>query len=186
MGDDGVEGPSGLRSQHAQARFRAVLGNFPSGVVVVTAVDPDGQPVGMSIGTFTSVSLDPPLVGFLAALTSTSYARIRASGSFCINVLSAEQESVCRSFAARGSNKFDGIDWQPTGSGSPLLDQVVAWIDCDVDAVHRAGDHDIVIGRVRGLDVASVDLPLLFFRGGFGHFAQSSPSGPAQPNLLEP
>lgn len=154
--------------------------------MVVTALDPDGQPVGMSVGTFSSVSLNPPLVGFLAALTSTSYLRIRASGSFCINVLSSDQEPVCRSFAARGSNKFDGIGWQSAGSGSPLLDGVVAWIDCDIDTVHRAGDHDIVIGRVRDLDVASQDLPLLFFRGGFGLFAHTGPPVPAQPDLLEP
>lgn len=153
-------------------------------MVVVTAIDPDGQPAGMSVGTFTSVSLDPPLVAFMAASTSTSYSRIRASGSFCINVLSAGQEPLCRSFAARGSNKFDGVAWQAAGSGSPILGGVVAWIDCDIDAVHRAGDHDVVIGRVRALDVASVDVPLLFFRGAFGEFVATSLTAPAQPDLL--
>jgi len=170
----------------AQGRLRTVLGNFPTGVVVVTALDAQRQPVGMSAGTFTSVSLDPPLVAFLAALTSTSFPRIRASGSFCINVLSADQEPVCRSFAASGSDKFAGIGWHPAGSGSPLLDGVVAWMDCDIDTIHRAGDHDIVIGRVRELDVASGELPLLFFRGGFGQFAHASLTAPAQPDLLEP
>ncbi len=151
---------------------------------MVTAIDGDGQPVGMSVGTFMSVSLDPPLVGFLSALTSTSYPRIRESGSFCINVLSADQEQLCRGFAASGSHKFDGIDWWPAGSGSPRLVGVVAWIDCDVETVHRTGDHDIVIGRVRDLDVASVGLPLVFFRGGFGEFTPRSLTDPAQPDLL--
>ncbi|MGI8722539.1 MAG: flavin reductase family protein, partial [Geodermatophilaceae bacterium] len=186
MSDDEAESQPGMPDRHAHARFRAVLGHFPTGVVVVTALDPEGQPVGMSAGTFTSVSLEPPLVGFLAALTSTSYPRIRASGSFCVNVLNADQEPLCRSFAVSGSKKFDGIAWKPAGSGSPLLDGVVAWIDCDIEAVHRAGDHDIVIGRVRDLDVAGVDEPLLVLRGAFGHFAQSSPGAPAQPDLFEP
>ena len=163
-----------------------MLGHFPTGVVVVTAVDADGQPAGLTAGTFTSVSLNPPLVAFLAARTSTSYRRIRASGSFCINVLSAEQETVCRSFAASGNDKFAGIPWRPAGSGSPLLDDVVAWIDCDIDNMYEAGDHDIVIGRVRELDVANGDLPLLFFRGGYGQFATASLTAPAQPDLLEP
>ena len=170
----------------ADRRLRTVLGHFPTGVVVVTAVDADGQPAGMTAGTFTSVSLDPPLVAFLAARPSSSYRRIRTSGSFCINVLSADQEPVCRTFAAPGNEKFTGIGWQPAGSGSPLLDGVVAWIDCDIETIHEAGDHDIVIGRVRELDVASGELPLLFFRGGYGQFAHASLTAPAQPDLLEP
>jgi len=186
LSPDTGTGDAPRRPREAQGRLRTVLGHFPTGVVVVTALDANGEPVGLSAGTFTSVSLDPPLVAFLAALTSTSYPRIRASGSFCINVLSADQEPVCRSFAASGSDKFAGIGWHPAGSGSPLLDGVVAWIDCDIDTIHRAGDHDIVIGRVRELDVASGDLPLLFFRGGFGQFAHASLTAPAQPDLLEP
>lgn len=155
--DTGPEsgGADRLPGWSRDSRFRSVLGHFPTGVVVVTALDALCRPVGMSAGTFTSVSLDPPLVAFLAAVSSTSYPRIRASGSFCINVLSADQEPVCRSFAASGSDKFAGIGWRPAGSGSPLLDGVVAWIDCDIDIIHQAGDHDIVIGRVRDLDVAS-------------------------------
>lgn len=186
--DTGPEsgGADRLPGWSRDSRFRTVLGHFPTGVVVVTALDALCRPVGMSAGTFTSVSLDPPLVAFLAAVSSTSYPRIRASGSFCINVLSADQEPVCRSFAASGSDKFAGIGWRPAGSGSPLLDGVVAWIDCDIDIIHQAGDHDIVIGRVRDLDVASGELPLLFFRGGFGQFAHASLTAPAQPDLLEP
>lgn len=167
-------------------RFRTVLGHLPTGVVVVTGLDPEGEPAGLAAGTFTSVSLDPPLVAFVTARTSTSYPRIRASGAFCINVLGAHQEPICRAFAASGTDKFDGIEWVPAASGSPRLLGVVAWVDCVIDAIHPAGDHDIVIGRVRDLDVASGDLPLLFYRGGYGRFTHTVAGEPAPTDPSDP
>lgn len=146
--------------------FRRVLGHLPTGVVVVTATD-GAEPVGMAVGTFTSVSLAPPLVAFLPAANSTSFPRIRAAGSFCANVLAADQEPVCRAFATRGGDKFADLGWRPAGSGAPVLDGVVAWIDCDIAAVYPAGDHFIVIGAVRELDVSSGVPPLVFHRGGY-------------------
>jgi flavin reductase (DIM6/NTAB) family NADH-FMN oxidoreductase RutF len=125
-------------------------------------------PVGMVVGTFTSVSLDPPLVAFMPAKSSTSWPLIRDSGAFCANVLSAEQEELCHSFSRRGGNKFDGIRWTPGGSGSPVLDGVIAWVDCDIDQIVESGDHYIVIGRVRDLDIVQSVTPLAFFRGEFG------------------
>lgn len=150
--------------------FRRVLGHFPTGVAVVTAMCPDGQPAGMAVGSFTSVSLDPPLVGFLPAKSSTSWPRIAEAGKFCVNILGADQEAVCRTFATKGGDKFAELAWQPTASGAPLLDGVVAWIDCDLENVFEAGDHYIAVGRVRELDVAEPTLPLLFFQGGYGRF----------------
>ena len=94
-------------------RFRHVLGHFPTGVVVVTAMHEESGPVGMAVGSFTSVSLDPPLVAFLPDRGSTSFPKIRAAGSFCINVLADDQEHVCRTFAARGGNKYGQAAWQP-------------------------------------------------------------------------
>lgn len=155
-------------------RFRQVLGHFPTGVAVVTAIGGDGEPAGMAVGSFTSVSLDPPLVAFLPDRSSTSWPRIEESGSFCVNILGAHQEDVCRTFAVKGGDKFAGLPWRPAASGSPLLDGVVAWIDCDIETVHEAGDHYIVIGRVRELDVANPNLPLLFFQGGYGRFTPAS------------
>jgi flavin reductase (DIM6/NTAB) family NADH-FMN oxidoreductase RutF/DNA-binding IclR family transcriptional regulator len=152
------------------SRFRQVLGQYPTGVCVVTAIGPDGRPVGMSVGSFTSVSLDPPLVAFMPDKKSTSWPKIRPSGAFCVNVLSAEQDSVCRSFASKAPDKFQGIPWRAASSGSPVIDGVVAWIDCDLLRVDDAGDHEIAIGRVRELDIESKSLPLLFFRGGYGQF----------------
>ena len=148
-------------------RFRKVLGHYPTGISVVTAMSADG-PVGMVVGTFTSVSLDPPLVAFMPAKSSTSWPLIRDAGKFCANVLSAEQEELCRNFSKRGGNKFDGVKWTAGASGSPILDDVIAWVDCDIDQIVESGDHYIVIGRVRDLDIVQSVTPLAFFRGEFG------------------
>lgn len=156
-----------LESTIDAARFRSVLGHYPTGVSVVTASGTEG-PAGMVVGTFTSVSLDPPLVAFLPDKSSTSWPLIRASGSFCANVLSAEQEQLCRQFAKSGGNKFDGVTWQPGPSGSPILDGVVAWVDCNIEQVVESGDHYIVIGRVQALDVKQPAAPLAFIQGKFG------------------
>ena len=152
------------------ALFRRVLGHYPTGVCVVTAVEADGAQVGMVVGSFTSVSLDPPLVAFFPDRKSSSWPRIQQAGRFCVNILGSEQLDLCRRFAASGGDKFAGVSHRISGNGSPVLDDVVAWIDCDLDAVHEAGDHFIVLGRVRELDVARPERPLLFFQGAYGEF----------------
>ena len=156
------------------ARFRQVLGHFPTGVAVITGVDADGRPAGMAIGSFSSVSLDPPLVAFMPDKSSSSWPKFRDSGHFCVNILGSDQESVCRTFAVSGGDKFAELAWHPAGSGSPILDGVLAWIDCDIDVVHEAGDHYIVIGQVREMEVGSTALPLVFFQGGYGRFSSLS------------
>jgi flavin reductase (DIM6/NTAB) family NADH-FMN oxidoreductase RutF/DNA-binding IclR family transcriptional regulator len=156
------------------AKFRQVLGHFPTGVAVVTGKDADGNPAGMAVGSFSSVSLDPPLVAFMPDKSSSSWPKFRDSGAFCVNILGAEQESVCRAFAMKGGDKFAELAWRPASSGSPILDGALAWIDCDIDVVHEAGDHDIVIGLVRELDIGTPALPLVFFQGGYGRFSSLS------------
>lgn len=159
------------------ARFRNILGHFPTGVVAVTALDTDGNPVGMAVGSFTSVSLDPPLVAFLPDKSSSTFPKILASGRFCANVLGAEQQPVCRSLSRQGIDKFADIDWTPTPSGMPRITGSLAWIDCEIDAVHDAGDHHIVVGRVRHLELDTPESPLIFFQGGYGGFdASRSPA----------
>lgn len=155
--------------------FRKVLGHFPTGVAVITGIDPEGKPAGMAIGSFTSVSLNPPLVAFLPDKSSSSWPKIEPSGKFCVNILASEQESICRAFAVKGGDKFAQFDWNPSPiTGSPRLDDVVAWIDCEIDQVVDAGDHYIVIGKVLELDVLNPSLPLLFFQGGYGRFTALS------------
>jgi flavin reductase (DIM6/NTAB) family NADH-FMN oxidoreductase RutF len=152
------------------ARYRQVLGHFITGVTVITAVH-DGTPAGLAVNSFTSVSLDPPLVAFCAAKSSTTWPSIQAAGHFCVNVLAEEQEDVSRLFATRGADKFSGIGWRRAGqTGSPILNDVLAWIECITEAEHDAGDHLVVIGRVVDLDVARERKPLVFFRGGYGRF----------------
>lgn len=166
-------------------RFREVLSTYPTGVTVVTATAADETPVGMAVGSFTSVSLDPPLVAFFPEKTSSTFPKIREAGAFCVNVLGAAQERTCRSFATRGIDKFDGIGWSASGTGSPLLDDVIAWIDCTIESVTDVGDHYIVIGRVRALDTVSTTAPLVFYRGGYGRFSSSSLVAAYEPDLAE-
>jgi 3-hydroxy-9,10-secoandrosta-1,3,5(10)-triene-9,17-dione monooxygenase reductase component len=161
-----------VRSTVDGARFRQVLGHFPTGVTVITAIT-DAGPVGLAVGSFFSVSLDPPLVAFCAGKSSTSYPKIAEVGHYCVNVLADEQEDICRIFASKGDDKFSTIGWRPSpATGAPVINDVLAWIDCEIDAVHEAGDHYIVIGRVHELEVAHEGGPLVFFRGGYGRYTQ--------------
>jgi 3-hydroxy-9,10-secoandrosta-1,3,5(10)-triene-9,17-dione monooxygenase reductase component len=150
--------------------FRDVLGNLPTSVVAVTTIHPGGGPVGMIVGTFTSVSLDPPLVSFLADRSSYSFERIRASGRYCANVLAADQEALSRKMSTGGAAKFDGVEWTRSPMDNPVLAGIVAWVDCDVEKVVELGDHYLAVGRVRHLRVSSPKTPLLFFRGGYGDY----------------
>ncbi len=152
------------------AKFRQVLGHFPTGVTVITA-SADGVPVGLAVGSFSSVSLDPPLVAFFPGSSSSSWPKIEAAGSFCVNILAEDQEDVCRRFASKDDDKFAGLGWAPAGSGAPLIAGVLAWIDCDIHSVTEAGDHFCVMGLVRDLGVEHDGAPLLFFRGGYGRFS---------------
>jgi flavin reductase (DIM6/NTAB) family NADH-FMN oxidoreductase RutF len=151
-------------------RFRQVLGHFPTGVTVITA-DLGGVPVGLTIGSFTSVSLDPPLVGFLPGKSSTSWPDIEQAGHFCVNVLSVDQTDLCWKFAKDTDDKFVDVPWRAAASGAPILDGVLAWIDCRIQAVVEAGDHWFVLGHVLDLD-AHDGVPLLFHRGKLGGFEQ--------------
>ena len=148
------------------SEMRRVLGQFATGVTIVTGND-HGEPVGFACQSFTSVSLDPPLVLFCPAHTSASWPRIRNGGVFSVNVLAGDQVGICKAFATSGNDKFDGVSWHETPWG-PSLDGVLATVGCDIEAVHPAGDHDVVIGRVRRLVTHREAGPLLFFRGQFG------------------
>lgn len=153
------------------AQFRSVLGSYPTGVCAITATGPDGVPVGMVVGTFTSVSLDPPLVGFLPDKSSSSWPLIEAAGGFCVNVLASDQMAACRQIAGKGPDKFAGLDTTPNAQGHPVLPGVIARIDCALHDVIEAGDHWFVLGRVLSLEATRDDDPMLFHRGRYGGFA---------------
>jgi 3-hydroxy-9,10-secoandrosta-1,3,5(10)-triene-9,17-dione monooxygenase reductase component len=154
----------GDAAQAAARAYRDVLGQYASGVTVVTTVL-EGVPVGMTCQSFTSVSLDPPLVAFLPMKTSRAFAAIRKSRRFCVNFLAAEQADVSNTFASLADDKFADVTWAPTSNGMPLIEGTVGWVDCTVQDVHEAGDHYLVIGRVEDLGNGAADKPLLFHRG---------------------
>jgi 3-hydroxy-9,10-secoandrosta-1,3,5(10)-triene-9,17-dione monooxygenase reductase component len=154
------------------ALFRQVLGSYPTGVCAITATVPGGTPVGMVIGSFTSVSLDPPLVGFLPDKNSSTWPLIEAAGHFCVNVLASDQMDVCRQLAAKGPDKFAGLDVELTAHGHPVIAGSIARIDCDIHGVIDAGDHWFVLGKVLSLETVREDDPMLFYRGRYGGFAE--------------
>ncbi len=148
--------------------FRRVLGHLPTGVTVITARDADG-PVGMTCNSFGSVSLEPPLVLFCVGRGSTTWPRLRDAGRLCVNVVAGHHGELSRTFSTRGIDRFDGVGWHERGHG-PGLDDAVAWVECEVEEEREAGDHLIVIGRVRALEGRDEAEPLVFFRGAFGGF----------------
>lgn len=154
-----------------QAEFRRVLGSFATGVTVITApAAPDEDtPAGFACQSFSSLSLDPPLIAFMVGRTSTTWPRIARAGVFCVNVLAADQSALCRAFARSGTDKFTGVEYDTSpASGSPRLTGTLAWIDCTIHAVHTGGDHLIVVGRVNALGTTDGDAaPLLFHKGRF-------------------
>ena len=149
-------------------RFREVMGHFATGVTIITAMEDDG-PVGFTCQAFASLSLDPPLVALAPGKSSTSWPRIAQAGAFCVNILAEEQEALCRDFAVSGGDKFAGVGWRIGGNGAPVLDGVLAWLECGLVATHDAGDHELVIGSVHDMGVTR-GRPLVFYRGGFGRF----------------
>ena len=153
------------------AAFRECLGHYPTGVTVVTARTEDG-PAGFVVGSFFSVSLNPLLVGFAAGRESSTWGAIRPTGAFCVNVLGTHQLDLSSRMSGSG-DRFEGISHSESPvSGAPLLDGVLAWVDCTIDAVHAAGDHDLVVGRVEAFDAhPDGGDPLIFHRRAFGGFA---------------
>ncbi|MFG3105055.1 flavin reductase family protein [Streptomyces sp. NPDC048182] len=157
--------PTELTAPADPAVFRRVLGQVPTSVCVVTATTPAG-PVGVTVGSFTSVSLDPPLVVFYAGRDSASAAAIVGSGRFRVNLLAEDQQEVCAAFASRTADRFAAGDWELAPGAPPRLAGAAAWMECDVEDSFPAGDHVAVLGRVRHLAAAGTRRnPLVFHLG---------------------
>ena len=152
-------------------RFRDVFGHFATGVTIITAMDGE-EPVGMAANSFTSLSLDPPLVLFCVAHSSSTWPRIEAAGKFAVNILGEEHEELSRLFALKGADRFARTSWHRGVSGSPVLDEAIAYIDCDLEAEYPGGDHKIIVGRVLDLDMLEGARPLLFYKGGYSKMHQ--------------
>jgi flavin reductase (DIM6/NTAB) family NADH-FMN oxidoreductase RutF len=159
-------------------RYRHVLGHFVTGVTVVTATHSDG-PAGFTCQSFGALSLEPALVFLCPGKASTSWPKVAASGRFCVNVLADDQSALARRFAVRGGDKFADVRWAAGRfSGAPVLSGVLGWLECEIAAVHEAGDHWFVMARV--LDLAAVDdrRPLTFFRGTLAGLPELPPRHP--------
>jgi 3-hydroxy-9,10-secoandrosta-1,3,5(10)-triene-9,17-dione monooxygenase reductase component len=160
-------------------RFRQVLGHFCTGVTVITTID-DGAPAGFACQSFAALSLDPPLVLFCPSRSSATWSRIARAGHFCANVLADEQRELARVFGSSGPGKFTGVRWSPSSSGAPVLDGALTWVGAVIEAVHEAGDHQVVLGRVTELGACRAGQPLLFYRGRFDVTAARSADGPPE------
>jgi 3-hydroxy-9,10-secoandrosta-1,3,5(10)-triene-9,17-dione monooxygenase reductase component len=163
------------RTGPSPQEMRRAMGAFASGVTVVAGID-GGEPVGFACQSFASVSLEPPLILFCADHRGRSWPRIRASGRFNVSVLAEDQGEVCARFGSGTGRKFDGLAWEESPHGTPVIEGVLLRVECAVQDVHVAGDHDVVIGRVIGLDVPGHERePMIFFRGKLGLGADEPP-----------
>jgi len=155
-----------------RARFRHVLSHFASGVVVVTGIT-SGRPAGLTCQSFTSLSLDPPMVLFCPSKASRSWPQLTTAPFLCINILSHGQRRLSDAFARSGADKFAGVTWTPTPHGAPALDGAAAHIEARVAGRHDGGDHHIVICRVESLAATAHADPLLYYRSGYHTLHQS-------------
>ena len=155
--------------------FRRVLGHFATGVTILTTIDAEGRPTGLTVSAFCSVSLDPPQILVCVDHKSQSYPALRDGASFAVNILCSEHEAVSRRFATTRLDKFDGIPWSRGVLGVPLIDGALAHLECRTVSRHVEGDHTILVGRVEEARNGSGE-PLLYFRGKYGRLA-STPSG---------
>ena len=165
----GAQPPPEHLSPNEAAHFRKVLGRYPTGVMVVTT-EHEGVRHGMALNSFISVSLDPPLVAFCPARSSSTWPRMRPAGRLVLNILDHESEEISRRFAARDIDRFEGTDVFPAPSGLPVLQAAIGWLDCTLEAEHEGGDHTIVVARVEALGLREGD-SLVFMGGAYGRFS---------------
>jgi 3-hydroxy-9,10-secoandrosta-1,3,5(10)-triene-9,17-dione monooxygenase reductase component len=155
-----------LETEQAKHDLRHIMGHYATGASIVTATL-DGQPTGMAVNSLTSVSLEPPLILFCPDKKSETWPIIRDAGSFVVNILAHGQDHICRTFAKKGVDRFAEIGYRETPNGHPVLNDTLAYLECEIEAIHDAGDHYVTIGRVLGLGVGEAARPLVFYRGAF-------------------
>ncbi|MGV9709784.1 flavin reductase family protein [Gordonia sp. NPDC003424] len=151
------------------AQFRQVFGTLPTGVTAITGLTDCGTPCGLIVGTFGSLSQDPPLATFCVDKGSSTWPKLRSLGRFTANILSTDQLPVCRALARKGEEKFRGISYTESVIGTPRIAGAAAWVDCEVLSEVVAGDHFVIVGAIRALDAGEGDA-MLFRAGKFGDF----------------
>lgn len=167
--------PFSSRTVIEPLRFREVLGHYASGITVISSYV-DDELIGFTCQSFHSVSMSPPLISFSVMSRSASYPKIRKAGRFVVNILSDEQVKISNQFARRGSEKWQGVEWQKSPLGNPIIVGSLHWLDCEIYAEHTAGDHLIVVGEVKALNLqqAEATQPLLYFKGQYRNIAEHS------------
>lgn len=152
--------------------FREALGHYASGITVITSRI-DDEPIGFTCQSFHSVSMSPPLVSFSVMSNSYSYPKIRRAGRFAVNILSGEQIGISNLFARQGADKWSNVETHESPLGNPLIAGSLHWLDCEIHAEHAAGDHLIVIGEVKALNLQDTTAaePLLYFKGQYRNLA---------------
>ncbi|MEC9345873.1 MAG: flavin reductase family protein [Pseudomonadota bacterium] len=155
--------------------LRDTMGMFATGVTIITAVDGEGRPVGLTANSFNSVSLDPPLVLFSLDHRANCAAAFARGQPFAVNILGADQEAQSNHFASKSEDKFadSAFDWAPGENGCALIAGAIATLECAVESVHEGGDHWIIVGRVSRVVRAEEPDPLLFWRGRYLRIAGS-------------
>ncbi|SMX45536.1 flavin reductase family protein [Octadecabacter ascidiaceicola] len=156
--------------------YRRALGSFPTGVTIVTAFDSNRQPWGLTANSFTSVSLEPPVISVCIAKTGRAFSTLANTSSFAVNILAADQKDLALHFASNVENRFDGTLWHANTEGAPLLPGASAQLDCTVRARIDAEDHEILLGLVENY-THQPGAPLVYCRGTF--FAAPQPEIPA-------
>jgi flavin reductase (DIM6/NTAB) family NADH-FMN oxidoreductase RutF len=154
-----------------QQRLRQVFGAFPSGVAAVAALV-EGAPVGIAASSFTTVSLDPPLVSFCIAHTSETWPLLRAAPRLGVSILSAQQQHAGRQLAGRSAHRFADVSWRATEDGAVVLERASGWFETSIEQQVRAGDHDIVVLRVHDLNADHDISPLVFHASQFRRLEQ--------------
>jgi flavin reductase (DIM6/NTAB) family NADH-FMN oxidoreductase RutF len=150
-----------------QREFRTALGQFATGITVVTTCSPDGEMLGITANSFNSVSLDPPLILFSLEKGTLSRPAFESAGVFAVNILSDSQIALSQNFARAQGDKWRGIAIERWTTGSPILQDCLAAFDCRTYAIHDGGDHLIFIGEVLRFDIKAEGDPLIYFRGSY-------------------
>lgn len=148
--------------------FRNAMGTFATGVTIVTTMSEDGQPIGLTANSFSSVSLDPPLLLFCLDKRSFSFAHFQNCKHFAVNVLSADQQDISSHFARPSVDKWNEVTYDVWGVGCPVFADALAVFECRTETIHEAGDHVIVVGHVEHFTYKAGGEPLLYYRGKYG------------------
>lgn len=164
---------TGEEAPFDSTEFRRVMGMFATGVTVVTTLTQEGRPHGLTANAFMSVSLDPPLVLVSIDKKTETHAHLRAAGRFCVNVLRETHKELSDKFASKSPDKFEGVAYRTEATGSPVLEDALAWIDCEVAQAYEGGDHTLFLGKVVALG-RSEGSPLLFFAGKYHRLGEDS------------